>query len=531
VWAPRIQAISQAWQDVEIESVKRGLRPCALISTTKAVYHALPHPLQGLSLGNVPAVEGYTSAARAPRLGESTQIRGVVGIRLRELDAFEHAYQAGDNKTQAQLLGYPACCAEFFDRVWVKERWMDTTWPMIPSIRNEPFTYKIAAQGPHGANPIVNMYWRYLGVRPVFHLPCDHGCGESIKIATALRELLPPDERAWMTEILSWPVEWTALHGIGELRTPILRCSFATDATRKKLTIEYHSEQYPQEGATGVKFPLRTPQQSVGGINRATFFRPSKAQERFFLNPERDLKLTFDNPRQSTASRAENYSALLGTGLAPVKEISEQEFREKFDRLHDEGLSKRWSLTVPTIPPHLQARKLLADPAANGFQSMQAMKHAHHVLLAFLRDVSPLAPFDRVVDLGCGDGTLLAQIPARRRIGVDERAVGIIPEEVEFYRMTIADWFSHPAAWWKARPTDLYLCALERFEEEMCHPLADHSLRRELHQCSVLVYSYAPADFTTRAVNAFGVQSDLIFDDDPACQYIFLSPLRYTESR
>jgi hypothetical protein len=55
------------------------------------------------------------------------------------------------------------------------------------------------------------------------------------------------------------------------------------------------------------------------------------------------------------------------------------------------------------------------DPAANGFSSQLAMAAAHTRVLAPIKGMA----FDTVVDLGCGDGSLLLKIPAKRRIGVE----------------------------------------------------------------------------------------------------------------
>jgi SAM-dependent methyltransferase len=61
----------------------------------------------------------------------------------------------------------------------------------------------------------------------------------------------------WMLEILSWPVEWTALHGIAEIKTPLMRVSTQTDATPDKYVVQRLSQAYPQEGALGAAFPFK----------------------------------------------------------------------------------------------------------------------------------------------------------------------------------------------------------------------------------------------------------------------------------
>jgi SAM-dependent methyltransferase len=61
----------------------------------------------------------------------------------------------------------------------------------------------------------------------------------------------------WLLEILSWPVEWSALHGIAEIKTPVLKVCTRTDATPSKYVIRRQGEAYPAEGAQGLTFAYR----------------------------------------------------------------------------------------------------------------------------------------------------------------------------------------------------------------------------------------------------------------------------------
>ena len=114
---------------------------------------------------------------------------------------------------------------------------------------------------------LANILWRWLGVRAVPHLPCRFDCGETIQFAERLLLVAEragfTDEVNWIREILSWPVEWSALHGIAEVKTPILRLSTRTDATASKYVIRWTGTSYPQDGATGLRFPYRGPARLV----------------------------------------------------------------------------------------------------------------------------------------------------------------------------------------------------------------------------------------------------------------------------
>jgi SAM-dependent methyltransferase len=91
------------------------------------------------------------------------------------------------------------------------------------------------------------------------------------------------DEMAWVGEILSWPVEWSALHGIAEIRLPILKISARTDATGRRYVVRRPGTSYPDEGASGLRFPYRAPT-SVAAAARLVALRPAGPSWRYADN-------------------------------------------------------------------------------------------------------------------------------------------------------------------------------------------------------------------------------------------------------
>ncbi|MBL6448616.1 hypothetical protein JMN32_20055 [Fulvivirga sp. 29W222] len=79
---------------------------------------------------------------------------------------------------------------------------------------------------------------------------------EILKIAQ--NQLTPQLYNFWL-EILSWPVEWTAMHGIAELKTPLFKTSYDTLPTGEKFVIQCHSEVYPENSPSGLLFPYKHP--------------------------------------------------------------------------------------------------------------------------------------------------------------------------------------------------------------------------------------------------------------------------------
>jgi SAM-dependent methyltransferase len=63
----------------------------------------------------------------------------------------------------------------------------------------------------------------------------------------------------WALEMLSWPMEWSSLHGIAEIKTPVFKISTSTDPLASKAVVRREGDRYPEEGATGLAFPFRQP--------------------------------------------------------------------------------------------------------------------------------------------------------------------------------------------------------------------------------------------------------------------------------
>jgi hypothetical protein len=265
VWEPRISQITKAFLEIEWLSVVSGVRPCCLTIVTpeefvakagewaKQGLNALPLQIQGLSNYS------YSSTSIKAELGKPFAFRIVIGTP-QDVSAFQKAFDTSDDQEIGRLLGFPSCCNKFFQETWVEQGLVDTTWPMavntaLPSekVKNIEIT----------GSPEANILWRWMGIRAVPHLPCSFNCQATIEFGKKLIEVGRKagynTEMDWLLEILSWSVEWSALHGIAEIKTPILKVSTRTDATPTKYVVRRQAETAPSEGAKGLNFPYSTP--------------------------------------------------------------------------------------------------------------------------------------------------------------------------------------------------------------------------------------------------------------------------------
>jgi 2-polyprenyl-3-methyl-5-hydroxy-6-metoxy-1,4-benzoquinol methylase len=265
VWAPRLGRITKAWLDIEWRTVAAGVRPCGVTVASPEGFLELAATWAESGLGGLPVeIQGtsgssYASTAVPVEAGKPFVFRFVVG-RPPDVLAFKRAWDAADQATVGGLLGYPSCCRRFFRRVWVEQGLVDTTWPMaVATASPVNGTREVGVTGP----PEANILWRWMGARAVPHLPCRFDCEHTVVLAqqflTVGRAAGFDAEMDWLLEILRWPVEWSALHGIAEIRTPVLKVSTRTDATAHKYVVRREGDAYPREGARGLGFPYRSP--------------------------------------------------------------------------------------------------------------------------------------------------------------------------------------------------------------------------------------------------------------------------------
>lgn len=399
VWEARIERVVAAWLEIEWRAVVAGERRCAIATVSPEALVArgaqwAEHGLTPVAL-ELLGVSGqmYSATPTPVQPGGPVVIRMALG-RPADAAAFRAAFDAADDEAIGDLLGYPECCREFFRATWVDEMMVDTTWPMarglaaVRAAAREARSDVPPGDGRVGAAPggdaaerlpvevvddeaagdevtevevsgpaLANILWRWMGVRAVPHLPCSFTCAPTVDLAERLvrvgRESGFGEEMDWLVEILSWPVEWSALHGIAEIKTPVLRVSTRTDATATKYTVRRRGDRFPAEGARGLTF-------------------------------------AFDTPVRLRLTGTPGYRRGLAHGGQPS-------------------------------PPAWLATD-------NGFASVAAMDAAHAPIVA-----AALAALDgaggRVVDLGCGNGALLAKLvaadPAIEASGVEADAVRV----------------------------------------------------------------------------------------------------------
>lgn len=265
-WEPRMRAVSSAIRELEWLTVENDARPCGMaeLSLEELASKAPDWVKRGLEL--IPLARDARTCspcqlASLPYVPRSPS-RYVMGFAKKQhARALTEAFKSGNNEAIGKLLGYPDCCIDFFLKVCVRLGHLDTTWPMAcaasDTLRTPDEVDTIRVPRPSPANILL----RGLGVRAVFHLPCGFGCAESLEVSERLIAVGRTEgfaqEMEWLCEMLRWPMEWSALHGIAEIKTPVLKCCLSTDATPTLYRVLVEGSAVPKEAAKGIGHPYK----------------------------------------------------------------------------------------------------------------------------------------------------------------------------------------------------------------------------------------------------------------------------------
>lgn len=263
-WQPRIDKIARAWREIEWLSVVEHVRQCVLCTIPAERWNDLQRrsAKAGLSIEplmvkrNASAVPGRSAIAAEP---SALSMRAVIGAR-RDAQRFARAWSNGDIAGVGSLLGYPECCCRFFVETMLHRDRQELLWAVAShSSKADADSHFLEIDGQGEAN----IFWRYLGVKAVPHIPCRFDCAGSLQLARLLADVGRrsgfAEEVEWTSQILRWPLEWSMLHGIAEMKTPILKVCTNAVASSSKYTIRWRGDLYPEDGAQGVTFPFRRP--------------------------------------------------------------------------------------------------------------------------------------------------------------------------------------------------------------------------------------------------------------------------------
>lgn len=271
----RSKAIADKWEPIrgriydcvyfaEYEMVKRGYRSCD-------VYDFGPHNMmQRLKKPTVdgmfflPMLISQTYGGYGHRhyvvneFGKDTFVYGVVSNTLDGAIKFHDAGVTDlklriwkwkpeemnptgiDHAVTGQLLGYPKCCVEFFNKTWLKGGCLDPMYEMAENTKNHEVSKlnHIKVSG----NPMLNRLARYWGFNIIPFFPHAFDCMKAADFAdtffTLMRER-DAEAADSCLEILSMPMKWSMMNAVTVLEHPLFIGSANGYYRPEKVTVEW----------------------------------------------------------------------------------------------------------------------------------------------------------------------------------------------------------------------------------------------------------------------------------------------------
>lgn len=252
IWAHQLGSLAQFVKVAEWSSVASGVRPCAEIRISSNSFVTSAKKWAALGLSHLFLPQGNSGS------GDSDHLQLAIGAPS-VLNAYADALQRGDHNEIGRLLGYPICCRKsYLSRIQTAD-YMDPIWWIVNGAAAAGSNTALAELRTY--QPLANIFLRRMGITAIFHVPCSFQCAASEALAQKILQSVEnsgnyESQISVLKNVLQWPMEWSGLHGIAEIKTPIFRISTRTDASANKVTFRLWGALYPPEGGRGVKFPF-----------------------------------------------------------------------------------------------------------------------------------------------------------------------------------------------------------------------------------------------------------------------------------
>jgi hypothetical protein len=264
-WSEPLDRLVEEVRTSESLSVAAGVRLAAIIVVPRTQTPALvsqwsDRGLKSYLISRDDATRVHALNGKTPNLSPAHDVHLVT--RRERMEELAAKWRSPDPTEMANWLGYPPCCAAFFRTVMVERRCVDTTWAMVEGHIHEEKGARIAEISGGAVNPLLTA----LGLRAAPHRPCGFNCEATQRLATVysgLRaEAAPQSNPGMLAEVLGWPAEWSLLHGIVEVRLPILKLCYDGDATATTYKVQLIGGALPEHAAQGLGFPHRLPERN-----------------------------------------------------------------------------------------------------------------------------------------------------------------------------------------------------------------------------------------------------------------------------
>lgn len=271
-WEEKFKLASKVYNILELETVVHDVRKCMIAHNVNpnkleeytnwlAKKGLIFVPLQKEKLNNG---GGFSHAISPYKDGKEFVYRGVISKSLEYINEFVEAHHKRDDIKIGELLGFPKCCCEEFDKNW-KSGYIDPIWQAAENTKQENIEFKANNDKLYiikikNSNLEASPLLRYAGIRIISHLPCSFDCKETEKVTQQWIEVgkkLKIKGLEEAIEFLNMPVEWDCLKGVAEIRTPLFKIVANSVPCYPQYIVQIEGKFYPKEAPNGLRFPWK----------------------------------------------------------------------------------------------------------------------------------------------------------------------------------------------------------------------------------------------------------------------------------
>ena len=264
-WNSRLHQAASAYGQLEWETIRAGVRECTTthVNPDNMGHDARIWANRGLTLLPYQRVGSYSGFAhRHPPVeeGRPWSWYSIVGRTIEAAESFAHASDIGDHEAIGDLLGYPTCCQQFFNRVW-GAGYIDPIWQAAERTRKDCINKETPSHILIKRHAALTLFegMRYIGIRLAPHLTCSLSCMPSVKMVRDWIKIGNEANIAGLTDLVRFfemPVRWSCLKGIAVIDTPLFRIVTNSMACPIEHIVDKEGDWIPEESATGNRFPF-----------------------------------------------------------------------------------------------------------------------------------------------------------------------------------------------------------------------------------------------------------------------------------
>ena len=263
LWLPRLQRLQRMLDSLAVHVAADGVVACATRPVKPGDVRELTARAEDAGLVLDILDEGKMPGQAAAMGSRARRIRRTVVIGTStSVGRYVEAHAEGDEETLANLSGQPICClggARGADPIWQMANASAFATPVDSVLPSGAREFRLNIPANPACNPLLGIF--DLQITP--HRPCSFDCAYSIALADDIvhcgRRSGLGEDIEMLISVLSWPMEWSALNGIAEIRTPILKAATDTVATGDRIVVAYEGTEMPELAARGRSFPYLLP--------------------------------------------------------------------------------------------------------------------------------------------------------------------------------------------------------------------------------------------------------------------------------